>query len=935
MDQHNRPAGNPNRQNVQWHMHHAYCNYPGALYPTYHMAATVNCRAPLPRLPLVPYYAPPFVGRPVTQHYSGPRFNMSPYNFTFGSMTGSSACVQYKPATSSPTNLVSGIPVTADPAPPERYNGGQVTQFSKEQLVGELNSEDFVKFLERCCITAEQIAYKNRCRPYFRNIQSLCNRTRLEILTPGTTIASIHSQGPSYATKDFIYAFLRLINCWHVMQGYWDIIDVFSGSGMENIKNELSPEFRSCYLTWEKQTKEMAAHLSNIFNNLDKINLNAHSSGATLDNSMPSQVDLTKNSSEGTLTNHPSFADSSPLTNLSKTADDGVMQLPVTSTTENAEQEIQTVPDYENFPNELAFYPRKGSKATLGTFDIKFMETARNVQKGTEIWDNIQLSDVTENQAEMAQKELNEWPINSELEKPKSGSTRLQEPKATPGTFDIEFLAAARNVQKGKQRRKSPLPTEYDSEQSREMGNSNSYELPGGGITDAGQYILMCLIKSLKMHALGENLEVLDEMLEKIVYGEYVHINEVVRELKYFTEMWDKVDPRKTGWYAQKVKLLLEKYFHGYNFDHIDGDLKQQVDLTKSSSAGALLNHPPFVDSFPLTNLSKTAADGVIQLPVTSATGNEDQEIQTVPDYEYFPNKLAFYPRKGSEATPGFFDIKFLETARNVQKGKQIWANIQLLDLKKKQAEIANKGFNEWPIKSEFEKPESPSTRLQEPKATPDIEFLAIAQNIQKCKKIWANIQLSDFKKQEAGIANKELDERPINSNFGKLQEPNSVFASSPELNGPRSGSVTLLQRRKSPLPTGNDGKQRRGMGNSNSYELPGGGITEAGQYTLECLIKSLKIHALGENLEDLDKILIKIFNKEYVLINEVVRELKYFTEMWDKVDRRKSGWYAQKVKLLLEKYFHGYNFDHIDGDLKQQVGPLKLDIFSDCHQFI
>lgn len=126
--------------------------------------------------------------------------------------------------------------------------------------------ENFVKFLERSCLTAEQIAYRNRNRPCFRNIQNLCIRTRSEILKPCTTVSNIHSQGIPWATKDFIYAFVRLTNCWHILKGYWENRD---GSSLGKIEKELTPEFRACYVRWEKETIELAAQLTRVFYNLD------------------------------------------------------------------------------------------------------------------------------------------------------------------------------------------------------------------------------------------------------------------------------------------------------------------------------------------------------------------------------------------------------------------------------------------------------------------------------------------------------------------------------------------------------------------------------------------------------------------------------------------------------------------------------------------
>ncbi|KAK9728150.1 Bromodomain [Popillia japonica] len=97
-------------------------------------------------------------------------------------------------------------------------------------------TENFTKFLEQGCIVAEKIAIRNQHRPCFKNIQNLCNRTRSEILKPSNTVSNIHSQGIPWATKDFIYAFVRLINCWHMLKGYLDSKDGTLG----NIDRELT-----------------------------------------------------------------------------------------------------------------------------------------------------------------------------------------------------------------------------------------------------------------------------------------------------------------------------------------------------------------------------------------------------------------------------------------------------------------------------------------------------------------------------------------------------------------------------------------------------------------------------------------------------------------------------------------------------------------------
>lgn len=68
----------------------------------------------------------------------------------------------------------------------------------------------------------------------------------------------------------------------------------FLGSSLGKIEKELTPEFRSCYVRWEKETIELAGQLTKIFYNLDT-NLNTSSSGAnvySINNLIPSQVNV-------------------------------------------------------------------------------------------------------------------------------------------------------------------------------------------------------------------------------------------------------------------------------------------------------------------------------------------------------------------------------------------------------------------------------------------------------------------------------------------------------------------------------------------------------------------------------------------------------------------------------------------------------------------
>lgn len=265
MDQ-NRSETTPNhQQNVHLYMHHV-CNCPNQVYPTYY--PTIGYRTPI-----LPY---PTTPRPYLQHYQYTHFNMGSQYSVPLTQIGSNTSI-YPSTNPSPVIDIlrprSETQETNLTEPSDRIPTETQLNFDPEFILNDdfvVQSENFVKFLERSCLTAEQIAYRNRNRPCFRNIQNLCIRTRSEILKPSTTISNIHSQGIPWATKDFIYAFVRLTNCWHILKGYWENRD---GNSLGKIEKELTPEFRECYLKWEKDTMQLSAHLTRVFYNLDT-NLN-------------------------------------------------------------------------------------------------------------------------------------------------------------------------------------------------------------------------------------------------------------------------------------------------------------------------------------------------------------------------------------------------------------------------------------------------------------------------------------------------------------------------------------------------------------------------------------------------------------------------------------------------------------------------------------
>ncbi|XP_063916256.1 uncharacterized protein Mtsh isoform X2 [Zophobas morio] len=457
MDQ-NRPDVNGNhQQNVHLHMHHVCACQ--SLYPTTYYPPISY------RTPLIPYAAPQTVARPYLQHYQYTQFNVgSQYNLPMTQLSSS-----YTGGTTAHQGADSAValatrerrergdsqesipdPERTPPEPPEfEFAAGPIIPpvnelfFMNNSDDFQMNTDGFIKFLERSCLTAEQIAYRNRNRPCFRNIQNLCIRTRSEILKPRTTISNIHSQGIPWATKDFIYAFVRLTNCWHILKGYWENRE---GSALGKIEKELTPGFKACYVRWERETVELATELTRIFYNLD-VNqsnpgpaVNVH----TANNLIPPQVSLLKTGESAKKTTGSETTTTATLTNTTSNSSKnvrGILHLPSTMSTETVDQANQTCAgDFctksdENDSDEenSVVYMKPGSYRVPKKYKnkelsisinknnsprvIEFLETAQNVTKGLEAandkyWVKVKTS--VAKKLEQPKSEIDE-PIDSEL----------------------------------------------------------------------------------------------------------------------------------------------------------------------------------------------------------------------------------------------------------------------------------------------------------------------------------------------------------------------------------------------------------------------------------------------------------------------------------------------------------------------------------------
>ncbi|CAG9759587.1 unnamed protein product [Ceutorhynchus assimilis] len=536
MNRLNRPEGNPNPENFGFHTlpgagpRVGPSGEPSGNHPTYYQDATFGFGPLFP--PLMPQNSP--------------------------------SAVQYQ--CFNPSSIQS-------PLPPEGYNLSQITQLDEELL----DSEDFLKFLDHGCVIAEQIAYRHRNRSFFRKLLTVCAKTRSTIRKPNKTIPNINSKGIPWATRDSIHAFMHLVDTWKLMRGYWDNREVFSGCHLGIIRTMLNPEFRSCYLQWEKLTKEMTGHLMNMFYNLDQ-NFNAPSSSTELYNtpSPASLVNLTSSSSEETVINQLPFTDSSisTQTNSPIITPRGIIHLPVASVKETGNPANQTVSDSDKKENCNRRYISGNNYFPPGDYNvpktgciaqrIEGVDTDENLRKAQDAWANFQLelnlSTTTENNLENILSDYTDGKNPRVQQERKSLDLPVRDLHGRQSSTTLLGVCNPRGSRGG-----------------------NPYELPGVGITETGlEYILKYLINRLMLVVGRNETEDLYGIIRKLLNEEYSHVNEVVRDLKYLTKVWDKSAVPPNNWtFEQKLQSLLITHFFAYDFDHIEGYPNEQVGALK------------------------------------------------------------------------------------------------------------------------------------------------------------------------------------------------------------------------------------------------------------------------------------------------------------------------------------------------------------------
>ncbi|KAI5637822.1 bromodomain-containing protein [Phthorimaea operculella] len=124
-----------------------------------------------------------------------------------------------------------------------------------------------VQLAIEACTDAENIAIAHHNRPCFKNIHSICAKTRSNVQKPDSAVANLHSQGIPWVIKNFIFSFVRILDGW---KGVKELLsekhDTFS-----RIENKYySPNIRECFVQWQAVTKEMLAHIYKTYKCLDQ-----------------------------------------------------------------------------------------------------------------------------------------------------------------------------------------------------------------------------------------------------------------------------------------------------------------------------------------------------------------------------------------------------------------------------------------------------------------------------------------------------------------------------------------------------------------------------------------------------------------------------------------------------------------------------------------
>ncbi|CRL01108.1 CLUMA_CG014440, isoform A [Clunio marinus] len=114
-----------------------------------------------------------------------------------------------------------------------------------------------------CDKATKLFAYHSK-RPFFKKIDLLCDRLSQDLSVTNKAVVNINSHGITWAIKDYIFVFNRIMNAWVILRDYY----YSKSEGMQCVQDTLDPNFREAFLEWQEVTGKLAKTLVNSFENL-------------------------------------------------------------------------------------------------------------------------------------------------------------------------------------------------------------------------------------------------------------------------------------------------------------------------------------------------------------------------------------------------------------------------------------------------------------------------------------------------------------------------------------------------------------------------------------------------------------------------------------------------------------------------------------------
>lgn len=120
----------------------------------------------------------------------------------------------------------------------------------------------------RGCESAARIFLNHSKRPYFKKIDLLCDRLKQDLGVTDKAVVNINSHGVSWAIKDFIFVFNRIIGGWAILRDYF----YSTSEGMNCVNESVDPNLAEHFMKWQEATEKLANSLVISFENLQNVN---------------------------------------------------------------------------------------------------------------------------------------------------------------------------------------------------------------------------------------------------------------------------------------------------------------------------------------------------------------------------------------------------------------------------------------------------------------------------------------------------------------------------------------------------------------------------------------------------------------------------------------------------------------------------------------